>query len=53
MRLGSFLAISFLLLLVWAESVLLYQAGGILVHLLLMMAVFFFVGHLVRNTSLV
>jgi len=52
MRLGSFLAISLLLLLIWAEGVLVMHAAGVLIHLLLMMSVFFFVGHLVRDTSL-
>ena|SRR5579872_5474106 len=49
--LGSFLAISVFLTALWAEG-LVFDAGSVVVHVLLLMAVFFFVGHLVRNTSL-
>lgn len=50
MRLGPFLVISLLLLTLWA-SFLMFHVTSVLIHLLLLMAVIFFVGHLVRNTS--
>jgi len=52
MRLGSFLVISLLLFLLWAEGFLVFHAASVLVHLLLLVAVFFFVGYLVRDTTL-
>jgi hypothetical protein len=46
-----FLSISLLLAVVWIASFLLFHVASTLVHLLLVLAVLFFVGHLVRNTS--
>jgi len=40
-----------LLLIFWAESFLLLHVASVLVHLLLLVAVLFFVGHLVRDTT--
>jgi len=51
MRLGPFLVISMLLLIFWAESFLLLHVANVLVHLLLLVAVLFFVGYLVRDTT--
>ena len=46
-----FLSISLLLGFVWAASFLLFHVASSLVHLLLVVAVLFFVGHLVKDTS--
>jgi len=46
-----FLSISLLLGSVWAASFLLFHVASSMVHLLLVVAVLFFVGHLVRDTS--
>ncbi len=51
MRLGPFLVISMLLLIFWAESFFLLHVANVLVHLLLLVAVLFFVGYLVRDTT--
>jgi hypothetical protein len=51
MKLGLFLAISILLFVLWAASFLMFHVTGTLVHLLLLLAVLFFTGHLVRDTS--
>ena len=51
MRLEPFLKISLLLLIVWAASFLMFHVGSLMIHLLLVLAVIFYVGHLVRNTS--
>jgi hypothetical protein len=50
MRVGPFLAISLVLLILWVDG-LMFHAASTLIQLLLLMAVIFFVGHLVRNTS--
>ena len=46
-----FLSISLWLGFVWAASFLLFHVASSLVHLLLVVAVLFFVGHLVKDTS--
>jgi len=51
MKLGSFLSIALMLLVLWASCFLMFHVASALVHLLLLLAVIFFVGHLVRDTS--
>jgi hypothetical protein len=51
MKLEAFLAISLSLLLLWACAFLMFNVASAMIHLLLLMAALFFVGHLVRNTS--
>jgi hypothetical protein len=50
MSFGPFLVISFWLLVFWA-GFLFFHAASSLIHLLLLMAIMFFVAHLVRGTS--
>jgi hypothetical protein len=50
-KIASFLFIALALLVLWAACFLLFHVASTLIHLLLMMAVIFFVGHLVRDTS--
>jgi Family of unknown function (DUF5670) len=52
MRLGPFLVISMWLLVLWAGSFLMFHVASGLIHLLLLLAILFLVGHLVRDTSL-
>lgn len=51
MKIGSFLFISLLLLILWAACFLMFHVASTMIHLLLMLAVIFFVGHLVKDTS--
>jgi hypothetical protein len=51
MRTVPFLVISLLLLILWAGSLVIFNIASTLIHLLLLLAVLFLVGHLVRNTS--
>ena len=51
MKLVPFLKISLLLLLVWAGSFLVFHVTSVMIHMLLVLAVMFYVGHLVRDTS--
>jgi len=51
MKLEPFLKISLLLLIVWAGSFLVLHVANVMIHMLLVLAVMFFVGHLVRNAS--
>jgi hypothetical protein len=51
MRSGLFLAISLLLLILWAGSFLMFHVASMLVHLLLLLAVLFLVGHLVGDAT--
>jgi hypothetical protein len=51
MKLRPFLAICILLFAFSAGSYLMFQVTGTLVHLLLLLAVLFFTGYLVRDTS--
>jgi hypothetical protein len=51
MRLEPFLKISLFLMLLWAASFLVFHAGSVMVHMLLVLAVMFYVGHLVRDTT--
>ncbi len=46
-----FLSISLLLAFLWIASFLLFHVASSLIHLLLVVAVLFFVGHLVKDTS--
>jgi hypothetical protein len=52
MRAGLFLVISLLLFALWAGSFLMLHVASMMIHLLLLVSVLFFAGHLVRNTSL-
>jgi len=52
MRLGPFLVISMWLLVLWAGGFLMFHIASVFLHLLLLLAVLFFVGHMVRDTSL-
>jgi hypothetical protein len=40
-----------LLIVVWAGGYLLFHVASVMIHMLLVLAVIFYVGHLVRNTS--
>jgi hypothetical protein len=51
MKLEPFLKISLLLIVVWAGGFLVFQVASVMIHMLLVLAVIFYVGHLVRNTS--
>jgi hypothetical protein len=51
MKLAPFLKISLLLLVVWAGSFLMFHVASVMIHMLLVLAVMFFVGHLVRDAS--
>jgi len=51
MRLEPFLKISLLLLMVWAGSFMVFHVTSVMIHMLLVLAVMFYVGHLVRDTS--
>ena len=51
MRLEPFLKISLLLLIVWAGGFLVFHVTSVMIHMLLVLAVMFYVGHLVRDTS--
>jgi Family of unknown function (DUF5670) len=52
MRLGPFLVISMWLLVLWAGGFVMFHVSSVLIHVLLLLAIFFLVGHLVRDTSL-
>jgi Family of unknown function (DUF5670) len=49
MRLGPFLIIAFLLLILWAGGFLMFHIASGLIHLLLLFAVLSFVVHLVSG----
>jgi hypothetical protein len=51
MRFGEFLGISILLLVLWIGCVAMLHVASILVHLLLLLAVLFLVGHLAGEAS--
>jgi hypothetical protein len=51
MKLEPFLKISLLFLIVWVCSFLVFHVASVLIHMLLVLAVMFYVGHLVRDTS--
>jgi hypothetical protein len=51
MKLEPFLKISLLLMVAWVASFLVFHVGSVLIHMLLVLAVMFYVGHLVRDTS--
>jgi type IV secretory pathway VirB3-like protein len=48
---GVFLGISILLLTIWLGSVMMLHVASLMVHLLLMLAIFFLVGHLLEATA--
>jgi Family of unknown function (DUF5670) len=52
MRLGPFLVISMWLLILWAGGFLMFHIASVLIHLLLLLAVLFLVGHMVGDTSM-
>lgn len=51
MKLDPFLKISLLLAILWAGSFLVFHVASVLIHMLLVVAVLFYVGHLVRDAS--
>jgi hypothetical protein len=51
MKLEPFLKISLLLIVVWAGGFLVFHVASVMIHMLLVLAVIFYVGHLIRNTS--
>jgi hypothetical protein len=51
MKLEPFLKVSLLLAILWAASFLVFHVASVLIHMLLVVAVLFYVGHLVRDTS--
>jgi hypothetical protein len=51
MKLEPFLKISVLLVILWAASFLVFHVASVLIHMLLVVAVLFYVGHLVRDTT--
>lgn len=51
MRFGPFLVIALLLLIVWAGSFLMFNIASGLIHLLLLLAVIFFVVHLFTGSK--
>jgi Family of unknown function (DUF5670) len=50
MRLGPFMLIAFLLLIMWAGGFLFFHVAGGLIHLLLLFAVISFVVHFITGT---
>lgn len=53
MTFGPFLLIAFLLLILWLGGFLMFHIAGGLIHLLLLLAVIFFVIHLVTGARTV
>jgi hypothetical protein len=51
MKPEAFLKISLLLGMVWVGSFLVFHVANVLIHMLLVAAVLFYVGHLVRDES--
>jgi hypothetical protein len=51
MRFGPFLVIALLLLIVWAGSFLMFHIASGLIHLLLVLALIFFVVHLFTGSK--
>jgi hypothetical protein len=51
MKLEPFLKISLLLIILWAGSFFVLHVASVLIHMLLVLAVMFYVGHLVRDTT--
>jgi hypothetical protein len=51
-RLGPFLVISLWLLVLWAGGFVMFHVSSALIHVLLLLAILFLVGHIVRDTSL-
>ncbi|HTC57418.1 MAG TPA: DUF5670 family protein [Candidatus Sulfotelmatobacter sp.] len=51
MNLEPFLKISLLLVILWAGSFLVFHVASVLVHMLLVVAVLFYVGHLVKDAG--
>jgi hypothetical protein len=52
MRLGPFLVISMWMFVLWAGAFVMFDVSSVLIHVLLLLAVLFLVGHMVRDTSL-
>jgi hypothetical protein len=51
MRLEPFLAISMLLGIMWVGCFLVFHVASVLIHMLLVVAVLFYVGHLIKDAS--
>jgi hypothetical protein len=51
MKPGPFLAISILLLTMWLGGVVMLHVASMMVHLLLLLAIFFMIGHLLEATA--
>ncbi|MGA8502086.1 MAG: lmo0937 family membrane protein [Candidatus Sulfotelmatobacter sp.] len=51
MKLDLFRKISLALVILWACSFLVFHVASVLIHMLLVVAVLFYVGYLVRDTS--
>ncbi len=51
MNLDPFRKISLALVILWASSFLMFHVTSVLIHMLLVVAVLFYVGYLVRDTS--
>jgi hypothetical protein len=51
MRPNLFLPISILLLTLWITGYVMFNVANVLVHLLLLLAILFLVGHLVADTT--
>jgi hypothetical protein len=51
MRPEPFLTISLLLGALWAGGFLVFHVASVMIHMLLVLAVMFYVGHLVKDTS--
>ena len=53
MTLGPFLTTALALLILWVDGLFMFHVASFLIHLLLLMAVVFFVAHLVKDTSVI
>ena len=51
MNLDPFRKIALALVILWACSFLLFHVASVLIHMLLVVAVLFYVGYIVRDTS--
>jgi hypothetical protein len=51
MNLDAFRKISLALVILWACSFLMFHVASVLIHMLLVVAVLFYVGYLVRDAS--
>jgi hypothetical protein len=51
MKRGNFFTISMLLGILWVAGFLVFHVASVLIHMLLVLAVLFYVGHLVSDAS--